>query len=58
MVGGPQRANFEQHKDLVIKLYQEKMPWAKIKEIILSEHGCTVKVQDDYGSGISTSTAS
>lgn len=43
MVGGRPRADFDQHKDLIIKLYREKTPWSKIEEVLLNEHGCRVK---------------
>lgn len=40
---GRRRADFDQHKDLIIKLYHEKTPWSKIEDILLEEHGCRVK---------------
>ncbi|KAG8159497.1 hypothetical protein KVR01_010134 [Diaporthe batatas] len=43
MVGGRPRADFDQHKDLIIKLYQDKTPWSKIEEVLLNDHGCRAK---------------
>lgn len=40
---GRRRADFDQHKDLIIKLYHEKTPWSKIESILLNEHGCRAK---------------
>ncbi|POS79698.1 hypothetical protein DHEL01_v201905 [Diaporthe helianthi] len=42
-VGGRPRADFDKHKDLIIKLYREKTPWSKIEEVLLKDHGCRVK---------------
>lgn len=43
MVGGRPRADFDQHKDLIIKLYRDKTPWLKIEEVLLNEHGCRAR---------------
>lgn len=40
---GRRRADFDQHKDLIIKLYHDKTPWSKIEDILLEDHGCRVK---------------
>lgn len=40
---GRRRHDFDQHKDLIIKLYNEKTPWSKIEGILLNEHGCSAK---------------
>lgn len=40
---GRRRHDFEQHKDLIIKLYHDKTPWSKIEGILLNEHGCRAK---------------
>lgn len=40
---GRRRHDFDQHKDLIIKLYHDKTPWSKIEGILLNEHGCRAK---------------
>lgn len=45
MVGGRPRADFDQHKDLIIRLYREKTPWSKIEDVLLTEHGCRAKAR-------------
>lgn len=40
---GRRRHDFDQHKDLIIKLYHEKTPWSRIEGILLNEHGCRAK---------------
>lgn len=40
---GRRRADFDQHKDVIIKLYHEKKPWSKIEGVLLNEYGCRVK---------------
>ncbi|KAK2602756.1 hypothetical protein N8I77_009263 [Diaporthe amygdali] len=42
---GRRRADFDQHKDLIIRLYHEKTPWAKIEEVLLNEHGCRARAR-------------
>ncbi|ROW11715.1 hypothetical protein VPNG_05549 [Cytospora leucostoma] len=40
---GRPRADFDRHKDLIIQLYQDKTPWTRIEEILLTQHGCKAK---------------
>lgn len=45
MAGGRPRIDCDQHKDLILQLYQAKTPWAKIEQILLTEHGIKVKAR-------------
>lgn len=45
MPRGRPRADCDRHKDLIIQLYQDKTPWTRIEEILLTQHGCKVKAR-------------
>lgn len=44
MPGRP-RSDIAEHKDLIIELYNNKTPWPKIEQILLTEHGCQAKAR-------------
>lgn len=45
MPGGRPRVDVDQHKELILQLYQTKTPWAKIEDILLTQHGCKIKAK-------------